>query len=121
MLFCFDKPHGTLRRAMPLESAIIEEPNDSKHPFYFEVHNQNYQFLMRGTSASEVKKWVGLLEQNAKTAALFSMALSPSNTHQGQSLVSHLSPQQRARYQFFKGERGEMDEREILREFYPPL
>ncbi|GMH50330.1 hypothetical protein TL16_g00745 [Triparma laevis f. inornata] len=105
MLFCFDKPHGTLRRAMPLESAIIEEPHDSKHPFYFEVHNQNYQFLMRGTSASEVKKWVGLLEQNAKTAALFSMALSPSNTHQGQSLVSHLSPQQRARYQFFKGER----------------
>jgi phosphatidylinositol 4-kinase B len=37
MLFCYDRPNGTLRRAMPLESAIVNRPKDSKHPFYFEV------------------------------------------------------------------------------------
>jgi hypothetical protein len=107
MLFCYDKPNGTLRRAMPLESAIVNRPKDAKHPFYFEVNNQNYQFLMRGGNEAEVAKWVNLLEKNAKTAALFSMALSPKQSQNGQSqsLISHLSPEQRKRYQFFKGER----------------
>ena len=72
-----------------------------------QVNNQNYQFLMRGGNEAEVAKWINLLEKNAKTAALFSMALSPkqSQSGQSQSLISHLSPEQRKRYQFFKGER----------------
>jgi len=63
---------------------------------------------MRGGNEAEVAKWVNLLEKNAKTAALFSMALSPkqSQSGQSQSLISHLSPEQRKRYQVRKDKNG---------------
>ncbi|GMI23871.1 hypothetical protein TeGR_g935, partial [Tetraparma gracilis] len=104
MLFCYDRPGGTLRRAMPLESAIVEQPEGgSRHENYFEVHNQNYQFLIRGEDEAQVDKWVNMLSAAAKSAALFSMSLgSGDNT---QALLSQLPPDQLARYQFFKGER----------------
>jgi len=108
MLFCYDKPNGTLRRAMPLESAIVEAvecADNSRHDNYFEVHNQNFQFLMRGDDEANVKKWKLLLETNAKTAALFSMSSAGSDNSTTQALLSQLPPDQLARYQFFKGER----------------
>ena len=75
---------------MPLESAIIETPTGSKHPNYFEVHNQNYQFLLRASDDSSAKSWVKALEGEAKTAALFSMTLSPTE-NSSQSLISQVS------------------------------
>lgn len=127
MLYCFNTKGGKLVRAMPLAGAEVASKKDSKYPHIFEVRNQHYVFTMRATSEEEQGKWIAIVKDESAPSAFYPHHLPPVKANAGGDLengeaestterpddkadesmqfMKDLTPSQRARYDFFKGER----------------
>lgn len=117
MLYCYNfQPSygGQLRRAMPLEGAIVEE-FEGKYPFMFVVKNHHFEFVIRAKDQREVQRWIKLLRGESEANALIPHILSADEIIEEKneagddalkrSSPNTLTPSQAARYEFFRNER----------------
>lgn len=146
MLYCYNyRPSmgGKLIRAMPLEGAVVQEIKNGKYPFTFEARNQHFEFVMRAKNDAEVLLWIKLLRGESEANALIPHVISDDEVAEeekkessdgegcqdgttkkkGGEITTKLTPNQQARYDFFKNERDFVaavcDVAEVLR-FHDP-
>ena len=127
MLYCYNyRPSmgGKLIRAMPLEGAVVQETKGGKYPFTFEAQNQHFEFVMRAKNQTEVLLWIKLLRGESEANALIPHVISDDEVveeekkessdgegsqdttkKKGGEVTTKLTPNQQARYDFFKNER----------------
>jgi phosphatidylinositol 4-kinase len=106
MLNCYNTDGGTLVRSMPLEGASIQVMN-TKYPNMFSVTNRSFEFRIRASSSEDQKKWIMMLQSEAKTGRVFGhtdASLFVENTD-AQRVIDELTPSQRERYMFYRNER----------------
>ena len=115
MLYCYNfKPAagGQLRRAMPLEGAIVKQV-EGKYPFMFVVKNHHFEYFIRAKSEKNMMLWIKLLRGESEANALIPHILSTDEiekkaqgvTETKKSTSNTLTPSQKARYEFFRNER----------------
>ena len=92
----YDKTLLKLDRAMSLDKAIIDPPNDS---FEVRIEASKYSFSLRCTSEQEANLWHRRLQEEARASALFSK--SDDDT----MIKQDLTKPQLDRYEFFHNER----------------
>lgn len=135
MLYCYNTKGGKLVRAMPLAGAEVDTKEmgkeGTKYRHMFTVRNQHFAFTVRATSADERDTWVSNLKDESAPNALYPHHLptvkGPASgagglrggggakkiadgrpddkADESKQFMKDLSPSQRARYDFFKGER----------------
>ena len=100
VLYCYNnKDGGRLRRAIPLEAAVVTIVSNPRHEHYFEVSPSatgaaSVVYMLKADSEEDMQKWVKQLQVQS---------IAPTFHQKGEEHM--LYPAEFGRYQFFKSQR----------------
>ena len=83
VLMCYtDETYAKLKRAMPLQGAIIQAVDNPKHENYFEVisPSTNTKYQLIAETSEEMESWIAVLTWEADRTKAFDNTISGSST-----------------------------------------
>jgi len=97
---------GKLVRTMPLDGAKVASIKGGKYQHMFEIVNQSYVYQVRASNEEEKDKWMSFIDEEAECKSFLEHTLSHPKTDDGSTVASPLDPSQKARYEFYRGEKN---------------